>query len=499
MPSHQREVEDKYDVGDVAALPSLADLPDVACVGGPHTLWLEAHYFDTEDLALGRRGITLRRRTGGDDDGWHLKLPVKGARQEIHAPLGRAARVPPIALRRIVQGVVRDSPLGHVATVRTERTTATLMDGDDSVLAEVCDDRVLATRPRPGGDEEHEWREWEVEIHEASPRLTKALRKRMRESGAERAAGPSKFGRLMQLGETSPAGADFDDRATEHELLMRHLTGLVADLHRLDPAARADLPDAVHQLRLVVRRLRSALRSFEVCFDAGVTDPVREELQWIGDVLGRPRDLEVLQDHLSRLVLTVPPPLLRGRPGTWINTRLRSQYRGAHKEVLAAMASDRYFALVDTLDSWRDGPPWSDRADRRADKKLPQVLHREWRRVEKAVKKADAADETARPDLLHRVRKRAKRVRYAAEMLEPVLGREARDAVAAAKKVQRGLGAHHDTLVASQAVLELADAAYTDGRDTFTFGVLRTRLEAEMSQHDRAFRRTWRKLRGARS
>ena len=57
---------------------------------------------------------------------------------------------------------------------------------------------------------------------------------------------------------------------------------------------------------------------------------------------------------------------------------------------------------------------------------MPKVLHHEWRRVEKAVKKADAADESHRPELLHKVRKKAKRVRYAAETLEPVLGREAR-------------------------------------------------------------------------
>src|ERR1700755_2556116 len=109
MASQQREVEQKYDVGEAATLPSLDDLPGVACIGGPHTFHLEAHYFDTEDLALGRRGITLRRRTGGEGDGWHLKIPVKGARQEIHAPLGRAAHVPPIALRRIVHGVVRNA------------------------------------------------------------------------------------------------------------------------------------------------------------------------------------------------------------------------------------------------------------------------------------------------------------------------------------------------------------------------------------------------------
>jgi len=199
MTSRHREVEHTYDVEAAAELPPLVDLPDVASVGGPLRYRLEAHYFDTEDLALGRRGITLRRRTGGNDDGWHLKLPVRGARQEIHAPLGRTVTAPPIALRRIVQGVVREVPLGYVATVTTERTIASLRDGDDALLAELCDDSVVATRAGDWGEEEHVWREWEVELHAAAPRLSKALRRLVRGAGAVPASGPSKLGRLMHL------------------------------------------------------------------------------------------------------------------------------------------------------------------------------------------------------------------------------------------------------------------------------------------------------------
>ena len=491
----QREVETKYDVDEAAALPTLDELPDVDRVEGPRTVRLEARYFDTEDLALGRRGITLRRRTGGDDEGWLLKLPVTGARQEIHAPLGRTVHTPPLALRRVVQGVVRDLSLGHVATMTTERTTASLLDADDTLLAEICDDRVIATRAGPDGSEDHAWREWEVEAHAARPRLTKALAQRMRKAGAEEASDPSKFGRLMELDGGAPLDhrPDVDGRATEHELLARHLADLVGDLYRLDPMARADLPDAVHQLRLAIRRLSSALTSFDACFDTTVTDAMRDELRWMGEVLGRPRDVEVLQSQLSALMLTLPQHFVRGRPGSWIDSRLRAARRSAHKDSLEALASDRYFSLVDTLDSWLVGPPWSDRSDRRASKTLPKVLHGEWARVEKAVEKADAAGDAERSERLHKVRKRAKKARYAAEVLQPVLGAGARDSASAAKKVQRSLGAHHDTVVAAERVLDLADAAHAEGRDTFTFGVLVMRLDAELAEHDRAFRRTWKK------
>jgi CHAD domain-containing protein len=189
-----------------------------------------------------------------------------------------------------------------------------------------------------------------------------------------------------------------------------------------------------------------------------------------------------------------PPYLVRGDPGPWLENRLDSERESAHDDVLEAMDSDRYFALVDTLGSWEASPPWNDRPDRRAGKKLPKVLHREWARVEKAVKKAEAADDTERSTRLHSVRKKAKKARYAAETLEPVLGAEARDAGKTAKKIQGSLGAHHDAVVAAERVLELAQTAFDEGRDTFTFGVLSTRLQAELADHERAFRRAWKKV-----
>jgi CHAD domain-containing protein len=95
---------------------------------------------------------------------------------------------------------------------------------------------------------------------------------------------------------------------------------------------------------------------------------------------------------------------------------------------------------------------------------------------------------------MHEVRKRAKHVRYAADVVDVVLGDEARGLAKAAKKVQHALGAHHDAVVAMEHVLDLADAARDEGRDTFTFGVLLARLEDEVSEQDRSFRRTWKKL-----
>src|SRR3954449_12211899 len=87
MGKGQLEVEDKYDVDADAVLGGLDVLPGVEVVAVPVEHELEATYHDTADLALARTGATLRRRTGGDDEGWHLKLPVEKGRQELHEPV----------------------------------------------------------------------------------------------------------------------------------------------------------------------------------------------------------------------------------------------------------------------------------------------------------------------------------------------------------------------------------------------------------------------------
>src|SRR4051794_27313526 len=95
MAEEHVEIERKFDVDDTFALPELGALPGVAAVDAPVEHNREAASFDTADLRLARNRVTLRRRTGGTDAGWHLKLPVEGARREVRQPLGTAVRKPP--------------------------------------------------------------------------------------------------------------------------------------------------------------------------------------------------------------------------------------------------------------------------------------------------------------------------------------------------------------------------------------------------------------------
>src|SRR4051794_5041457 len=91
MVAEVRETELKYDAAPGSALPDLTGLPRVVTQSEPDEHVLEATYYDSAGLDLARAGITLRRRTGGDDAGWHLKLPEQpGGRTELRSPPSRS-------------------------------------------------------------------------------------------------------------------------------------------------------------------------------------------------------------------------------------------------------------------------------------------------------------------------------------------------------------------------------------------------------------------------
>lgn len=148
-PEVHREIERKLEVPDEFVVPDLAATGVVAAMTQRSTLTLVAVYFDTADLRLARQRITLRRRTGGEDDGWHLKLPPTDAgdeaRDEVQLPLDQSA-TPPMALLDLVRHLLDGQPLGAVATVRNQRARFELIGHDGRTLAELTDDHVDATR-----------------------------------------------------------------------------------------------------------------------------------------------------------------------------------------------------------------------------------------------------------------------------------------------------------------------------------------------------------------
>jgi inorganic triphosphatase YgiF len=201
------ETEQKYDADAGFTLPELGSLPEL---GGrraaePRKIYLSATYFDTEDQRLIRNKVTLRRRVGGDDEGWHLKLPAgKDTRQEVHAPLeeGNTGSAPARLTER-VEEITAGEALRPVALLDTERTVVTLAGSAGDALVEVADDLVTAVRFGPADSEPMRWREIEVEVLSPGAEATALLEtvgQVLREAGARPSASGSKLARVLGAG-----------------------------------------------------------------------------------------------------------------------------------------------------------------------------------------------------------------------------------------------------------------------------------------------------------
>ncbi|WP_432534007.1 CYTH and CHAD domain-containing protein [Kineococcus arenarius] len=472
------EVELKYAVGEDFVLPELDGLD-----GEARTDRLEAVYFDTPGQRLAAARVTLRRRTGGEDAGWHLKLPLAGARREVRLPPGRATRKVPAQLQRLVSALAGGEPLVPVAQLTTTRTVRHVVDTDGRVLAEVADDRVEARRLLTEGPapEPETWRELEVELVEGDRQLLSDLDAQLRAHGVVEAPHGSKLARALGTPPAAPAAAPLKRSSPAGAVVGAHLAAQVSVIVSGDPMVRLDEPDSVHKVRVATRRLRSALKTYRPLFAEGVPEALREELSWLADELGGARDAEVMRDRLVAAVGELDP--VEGEDPAATATALRevleADYRAAHDELLRALDGERYAALLARLEELvaapLDGPPFSPLALEKAKDVLPGMVRATDRKLRKRVRAAYAADaDPAVPaveadHLFHDARKRAKEARYAGESLVPVWGEEAKAYAKAVEGLQEVLGEHQDSVVVREVLHRLAGRdpqalAFTCGR-----------------------------------
>jgi CHAD domain-containing protein len=486
MGSHL-EVERKFDVTEASVSPSFEGLASVARVERSTVQQLDAVYFDTPGRDLAAHHVTLRRRTGGPDAGWHLKLPAgPDARTEVREPLdaGPTAEVPE-SLRDVVLAILRDRSLAPVARIATSRTVDTLYDADGVALAEFCDDQVSAKAD--GDDEEQRWREWELELADGGGRdLLDRLTNRLLDAGAAHAAHGSKLARVLDSGVEAQKPRKHADRM--HRAVAEQVDALV----EWDRAVRADAEDSVHQMRVTTRKIRSLLQSAEGAF--GISDDawILDELRQLAAVLGVARDAEVLAERYERALADMPAELIRGPVRERLVDGAKKRYAAGLRRSLVAMRSPRYFRLLDALDALVTAEPPAPAPGEEG--RTPVSIDAAYQRIRKAAKAAKKAGESDKDEALHRIRKGAKRLRYtaAATGADKVSGR--------AKTIQTLLGDHQDSVVSRTHLSQQADAAHAAGEDTFTYGVLykleddlarrsREQLDAALKKLDKSVRR----------
>lgn len=492
----EREV--KLDVAEDWALPDLAGVKGVAEVRDEGEHRLVATYLDTADHRLLAARATLRRRTGGSDAGWHLKLPLADARLEVRRENRRPPRAVPADLVTLVRSRARAADLVPVMELVTRRHVWHLLDAEGVVLVEVVEDHVVATDPT-GTREPQAWREVEVELVDG-PRvaLEKTVQALLR-SGARLAAGPSKLGRA--LGAPASARAAVAKPSSADGLLLRYLRTHVDALVDADTRVRLGHAESVHDLRVATRRVRSALATHHRRLPAEGVAALRAGLATLAGVTGAARDAEVLEAHLLAAAAALPAG--EGIAGEALATRLAT--------TLAAETARSRVALVEALDAPEHVALLDDLAALVAGSTLPRPaagsgaaaargrrasVRHELRRTRRALRTARAAAGTPAADAaLHEARKAAKRARYAAELVAPAVGARAQRTAAALADLQDVLGAHQDAVVARARVRDLAHAAHAAGEDTVGYGVLHERLRG--SDPTLAARRAFRTARRA--
>jgi CHAD domain-containing protein len=465
--SRHVEVERKFDVGESTGSPSFAGIAEIVRVERPPAQALDAVYFDTPAHDLASKRITLRRRTGGEDAGWHLKLPAgPDARTEVRAPLGTAngsedgsqEDVPP-ELLDVVLAIVRNRKLGPVARITTTREVHLLYGADGVVLAEFCDDQVTALRAATTDAPavEQRWREWELELvePEANTELMDRLSNRLLGAGATPAGHGSKLARV--LGTTQN---DLDVGGLEP--VRRAVAEQVDELLVWDRAVRADADDAVHQMRVTTRRIRSLLQASPDSFALSDDTSILDELRELASVLGEARDAEVLAERYRGALDGLPAELVRGSVRERLIGGAEHRYQTGLQRSLAALRSTRYFRLLDGLDALVAEPPAAPAGGEAG----PVTIEAAHKKVRKAAKAAKHAAEQDRDSAIHRIRKRAKRLRYTAAAIGVTKVSDR------AKAIQSLLGDHQDSVVSRAHLIQQADAAQAAGEDTFTYGLL---------------------------
>ncbi|MFF8290669.1 CHAD domain-containing protein [Streptomyces sp. NPDC016309] len=492
MADTKREIERKYEAGPGARLPDLTGVRGTAAVTDEGVTELDAVYYDTEDLRLAAASITLRRRTGGADAGWHLKLPVApGTRDEIRAPLEDG--VPPF-LAALVRARTRGAELVPQVRLRSRRDVRHLRDAGGTPLAEASTDTVRAERLTGGRGGTAEWTEIEVELADGGdPAFLEAVDKRLRKKGLTPSSAPSKLEKALRETGWRPAPDPRED-GTAGGRVLAHLRDQVRKLLTYDAAVRRDLPDSVHSMRVATRRLRSAFRTYRKVLDPAVTGPVGDELRWLAHELGVDRDQEVLAERLTARIDTVPVTLLlgpvRGRLRAWAATgRATARHR-----TLSVLDSERYATLLDSLDALLADPPLRPAAGEDAGTVLAKALLKEHRRLAGRVDRALALPAGHDRDVaMHQARKTAKRVRYAAESATPVLGKPAKRLGKRVKAVQKVLGDHQDSVVARATLRDIAVHAHAAGETAFTWGLLHGQEEASAAERERELPAVWAK------
>jgi CHAD domain-containing protein len=399
-------------------------------------------YYDTPKRSLTRAGITLRRRVEDGVSRWQLKLPRgENSRSEIEVPGGPSGL--PQQLGELLTAHLVHGRVEPVATLRTRRNGVRVVDGSRAV-AEVTLDVVDIL---DGGRAPSTFTELEVELVDGDEQDLEQLGRTLRLAGAARSDGRPKVMRALGVVEDETPS---DKRPIDR--IRRLLTVQLRELEAHDPGVRTgDDPEDLHRFRVATRRTRAIVRATKPLLGTTLAD-LAVELKWLAGLLGPVRDLDVLLERLraETALLGDEREAAKGLVASF-----ESERRERREELLTALRSPRYTAL---LRAFADAI--ASLAAPENGGKLKPLAAMELQKLRKA---ASELDKDPSDEQLHAVRIRAKRARYAAELVE---SKKVERYVDALKELQDVVGEHQDAVVAVERFRAAAarDTAVAAGR-----------------------------------
>jgi len=500
------EIEWQFDALDLRPVERwLASLPAVfleTADAGPVTVLartprrLVDSYLDTDDWRMARAGFTLRTRRRGRHDEVTMKDTRPAERSglrhrlevtEVLPEAGLVALGPDGPVGRRVRAIAGARPLHEVLQLRTRRRPFALRVGGVDTAEVALDDTVIVVG---GGERPMQLRRVEVEVRPDWLERLEPLVERLRASCGLQPARLSKFeAGLLGVGQQIPAAPDLGpteiaETSTMGELAFAVMRRQLAVVHDKEPGTRlGEDPEELHDMRVATRRLRAALALFAGVLPARA-QIFREELGWLGRMLGAVRDLDVQLEGLVGMAEATAGWSVGTRPEdhdplTELTELLGREREAARAAMLGALDSVRWERLSKGLAAMvQQGPARRSVAARTpAAIGLPELVVARHDAVVKAAKRAKKSGLV--PDF-HRLRIRCKRLRYALEFSSEVYGGRTGRFVRQLTALQDELGAMQDAEVASIQLADLATGeAHLPPATVFVMGGM-----AERHRHD---------------
>ena len=421
--------------------------------------------------------MILRRRVERSRGTWQLTLPTAQARRAIEIPKG-SLRLPD-ELADLLFAFLRGREPVAIAKLRTERRPYHIIE-QERVLAELTVDRVAMLEDR---HIRKRFSEIEIELVDGTQKNLKAITNQLKELGAQNGIFRPTLYQALSV-DYPDSQQTIEQTAPSVEHVQRTFQQQVHDIFRHDPVTRLGQdPEDLHRMRVATRRARALLRTARPILEPAWCMDLRNEIGWLTKVLGSVRDFDVLLQKLRQETSTLTSTEQKLFDALLL--QLESRQSNVRTSMIETLRGERYLAFLDRLISA------SQRMEViHSNISLQTLVGKAFDKLEKSV---DNLPNEYTDEDLHNLRKRAKHVRYAAELAEPCVGKPATRFIRQMRKFQDLLGAHQDTVMIEQHLQHFLRSS-RGVKTAFTIGLVVERLRRRRARLRATFPHRWGKL-----